>query len=71
MCCIGRNYTYCLKLLLVLQVTKEEGQELSRQLRINYIEASAKMRLNVDQSFYDLVRIIRYVLLNKESIFIS
>ncbi|VDI58440.1 Ras-related protein R-Ras2 [Mytilus galloprovincialis] len=40
-------------------VTKEEGQELSRQLRINYIEASAKMRLNVDQSFYDLVRIIR------------
>ncbi|CAC5383415.1 ras-related protein R-Ras2-like [Mytilus californianus] len=40
-------------------VTREEGQELSRQLRINYIEASAKMRLNVDQSFYDLVRIIR------------
>ncbi|XP_063403514.1 ras-related protein R-Ras2-like [Mytilus trossulus] len=40
-------------------VTKEEGSELSRQLRINYIEASAKMRLNVDQSFYDLVRIIR------------
>ena len=40
-------------------VTKDEGLELSQQLKIEYIEASAKMRLNVDQSFYDLVKIIR------------
>lgn len=40
-------------------VTREEGQELSAQLKISYIEASAKVRMNVDKAFYDLVRIIR------------
>ena len=41
------------------QVSKEEGIELSNQLKIMYIEASAKQRLNVDQAFHQLVRIVR------------
>ncbi|ESO87242.1 hypothetical protein LOTGIDRAFT_107327 [Lottia gigantea] len=40
-------------------VTREEGEELARSLKISYIEASAKIRSNVDQAFYELVRIIR------------
>ncbi|KAI8518976.1 PREDICTED: ras-related protein R-Ras2-like [Branchiostoma belcheri] len=40
-------------------VTQEEGQELARQLRVGYLEASAKTRLNVDQAFHELVRIVR------------
>ncbi|PVD27887.1 hypothetical protein C0Q70_10462 [Pomacea canaliculata] len=36
-----------------------EGQELAKSLKIRYIEASAKTRTNVDQAFYDLVRIVR------------
>jgi len=42
------------------QISQEEGQELARQLKISHIEASAKMRMNVDQAFYDLVRKVRY-----------
>uniref|UniRef100_A0A8C0IYJ1 RAS related 2 n=1 Tax=Chelonoidis abingdonii TaxID=106734 RepID=A0A8C0IYJ1_CHEAB len=41
------------------QVTQEEGQQLARQLKVTYMEASAKMRLNVDQAFHELVRVIR------------
>ncbi|MPC38594.1 Ras-like protein 2 [Portunus trituberculatus] len=37
----------------------EEAHALARQLKIPYIECSAKSRTNVDQSFYELVRIIR------------
>ncbi|CAG5131493.1 unnamed protein product [Candidula unifasciata] len=40
-------------------VSSTEGQELAHNLKIRYIEASAKHRLNVDQSFYELVRIVR------------
>ncbi|BFZ09849.1 hypothetical protein BsWGS_12888 [Bradybaena similaris] len=40
-------------------VSTTEGQELAHNLKIRYIEASAKHRLNVDQSFYELVRIVR------------
>ncbi|XP_066265365.1 ras-related protein R-Ras2-like [Branchiostoma lanceolatum] len=40
-------------------VSQEEGQELARQLRVGYLEASAKTRLNVDQAFHELVRIVR------------
>lgn len=45
----------------LFQITQEEGQELARQLKISYIEASAKSRMNVDQAFYELVRKVRYV----------
>ncbi|KAK3097287.1 hypothetical protein FSP39_008365 [Pinctada imbricata] len=40
-------------------VTREEGQAFANELKVDYIEASAKVRLNVDKAFYDLVRIIR------------
>ncbi|KAF6722626.1 Ras-related protein R-Ras2 [Oryzias melastigma] len=41
------------------QVTQEEGQNLARQLKVTYMEASAKIRMNVDQAFHELVRVIR------------
>lgn len=37
----------------------EKAQELSRLLKIPYLECSAKLRINVDQAFYELVRIVR------------
>lgn len=40
-------------------VTAEEGLELARHLNIKYIEASAKIRMNVDAAFHELVRIVR------------
>lgn len=40
-------------------VSVTEAQQLSQQLRIPYIECSAKVRMNVDQAFYELVRIVR------------
>lgn len=42
------------------QVTQEEGQQLARQLKVTYMEASAKIRMNVDQAFHELVRVIRW-----------
>uniref|UniRef100_V9LEK4 Ras-related protein R-Ras2-like protein n=1 Tax=Callorhinchus milii TaxID=7868 RepID=V9LEK4_CALMI len=41
------------------QVTKEEAEGLARQLKVTYMEASAKIRFNVDQAFHELVRVIR------------
>lgn len=41
------------------QIGLDEAHTLARQLKIPYIECSAKTRTNVDQSFYELVRIIR------------
>nr|XP_033816993.1 ras-related protein R-Ras isoform X2 [Geotrypetes seraphini] len=40
------------------QVSKEEVMSFARENRIPYMEASAKIRLNVDESFYELVRAI-------------
>ncbi|XP_069680995.1 ras-like protein 2 [Periplaneta americana] len=40
-------------------VSQLEAQNLSRQLKIPYIECSAKLRMNVDQAFHELVRIVR------------
>jgi len=42
------------------QVTPEDGLELARQLSLKYVEASAKLRMNVDAAFHELVRIVRY-----------
>ena len=39
------------------QVTSEEVHVLARQLKAPYIECSAKMRMNVDQAFHELVRL--------------
>ena len=41
------------------QVSLEEGQELATQLHIPFIEASAKNRMNVDQAFHELVKVVR------------
>ncbi|XP_013921200.1 PREDICTED: ras-related protein R-Ras [Thamnophis sirtalis] len=41
------------------QVTEEEARYFARENRIPYMEASAKVRFNVDESFYELVRAIR------------
>lgn len=40
-------------------ISPEEGLELARHLNIKYIEASAKIRMNVDAAFHELVRIVR------------
>jgi len=45
------------------QVSPEDGLELARQLGLKYVEASAKLRMNVDAAFHELVRIVRYGLL--------
>ncbi|XP_026477682.1 ras-like protein 2 [Ctenocephalides felis] len=49
-------------------VSVEEAQNLSRQLKIPYIECSAKLRMNVDQSFHELVRIVRRFQLSERQI---
>lgn len=40
-------------------IDNEEAQGLARQLKIPYIECSAKARMNIDQSFHELVRLVR------------
>ncbi|XP_054271158.1 ras-like protein 2 [Macrosteles quadrilineatus] len=40
-------------------VSTADAQNLARQLKIPYIECSAKLRMNVDQAFHELVRIVR------------
>lgn len=40
-------------------VPKQEGDEIARQLKVEYVEASAKHKLNVEKAFHDLVRVIR------------
>lgn len=40
-------------------VATAEAQDLARKLKINYLESSAKQRINVDAAFHDLVRSIR------------
>lgn len=52
-------------LFFLLQVTQEEGQQLARQLKVTYMEASAKIRMNVDQAFHELVRVIRFVVFRR------
>jgi len=45
--------------LSFLSVLMVEGAELAKQLGCQFIETSAKNRINVEQAFYDLVRAIR------------
>lgn len=40
-------------------VSSEEGHSLARQLKVPYLECSAKLRMNVDLAFHELVRLIR------------
>lgn len=41
------------------QVSIEEGQELAQKLQCDFIETSAKLRVNVEDGFYQLVRQIK------------
>lgn len=41
------------------RVSLEEAQQFSCAVGMPYIECSAKLRINVDQAFHELVRIIR------------
>jgi GTPase KRas protein len=41
------------------QVTTGEGQDLARSFGCPFMETSAKSRVNVEESFYQLVREIR------------
>jgi GTPase KRas protein len=41
------------------QVTKAEGEELARSFGVPFFETSALSRINVDESFFELVREIR------------
>ena len=56
---ILRIWKILLDFFLFFQVSAEEAQGLARQLKVPYIECSAKMRMNVDPAFHELVRIIR------------
>ena len=40
-------------------VTPEMVDELKSQLNLTYLETSAKTRQNVEEAFYELVRLIR------------
>mmetsp|Transcript_23935 Transcript_23935/g.67048 ORF Transcript_23935/g.67048 Transcript_23935/m.67048 type:complete len:192 (-) Transcript_23935:82-657(-) len=41
------------------EVSTQEGQELGKQFGAEFKETSAKTRVNVEEAFYDLVRMIR------------
>ncbi|KAM9393249.1 ras-related protein R-Ras [Pholidichthys leucotaenia] len=41
------------------EVSREDAQAFARENRIHYMEASAKNRINVDETFLELVLIIR------------
>jgi len=47
------------------QVSAQEGRELAKQFGCKFLETSAKLKINVDESFYSLVREIRRF--NKET----
>ena len=48
-----------LRIFLLLQVSRPECENMAKQLKTPFIECSAKNRMNVDQAFYELVRLIR------------
>lgn len=45
--------------IIFMQVSLEEAQQFAGSVGMPYIECSAKLRINVDQAFHELVRIIR------------
>ena len=42
-----------------LQIRSEEIQRLAKHLQLPVIECSAKLRMNIDQAFHELVRLVR------------
>ncbi|KAI7904585.1 ras-like protein 1 [Cokeromyces recurvatus] len=41
------------------QVSSQEGRDLAKKYGCHFVEASAKLRINVDEAFYEVVRNIR------------
>jgi len=41
------------------QVSLQAGNDLAKRLECNFMETSAKLKTNVDEAFYQLVRLIR------------
>jgi GTPase KRas protein len=41
------------------EVSSQEGQELAKELGCEFVEASAKICVNVERAFYDVVRQLR------------
>lgn len=48
-------------------IQKDEGSKFAQQLKIPFIESSAKARLNVDEAFYELVKEVRTISKPKEA----
>ena len=44
---------------IFVKVSRQECENMAKQLKTPFIECSAKNRMNVDQAFYELVRLIR------------
>ena len=42
-----------------MKISNENVDEIKNQLKLPYLETSAKTRQNVDEAFYELVRLIR------------
>eukprot|EP00088_Acartia_fossae_P031103 TRINITY_DN3204_c0_g1_i13.p1 TRINITY_DN3204_c0_g1~~TRINITY_DN3204_c0_g1_i13.p1 ORF type:complete len:218 (-),score=42.27 TRINITY_DN3204_c0_g1_i13:714-1313(-) len=41
------------------QVTQSDVENMAKQLKTPYIECSAKHRINIDEAFFELVRLVR------------
>lgn len=54
-----RHFEFTFVFCAGLKVSLEEAQQFSCSVGMPYIECSAKLRVNVDQAFHELVRIIR------------
>jgi GTPase KRas len=42
------------------EVLTQEGYALAKELRYEFVKASAKNCINVEKAFYDVVRLLRY-----------
>jgi Ras-related protein R-Ras2 len=59
-CFFSHPHTHTLEFRHVFhKVSSDEGHSLARQLKVPYLECSAKLRMNVDLAFHELVRLIR------------
>ena len=46
---------------LCSKVLSSEGDEMSKMLKIEHMEISAKKKIDVDAAFFQLVRLVRYM----------
>ncbi|RCN51907.1 hypothetical protein ANCCAN_01995 [Ancylostoma caninum] len=53
------NLFYRFLAMIISLVTRAEAEELARTLNVPYVECSAKLRVNVDQAFHSVVRLVR------------